>query len=140
MKTRRGGRSSQEGGGPSPKRPRMEKDVPVSLESLVFHRELGEGSYGRVLLATHMETGREFAIKVIKKRTLISRERVERVVLESRILRSASGCPFLIQGRFALQTPDLLMMGMDLARGGDLHGLLWKRGPLDISTAKLMGL
>ncbi|XP_068098604.1 protein kinase C delta type-like isoform X2 [Hyperolius riggenbachi] len=135
-RSRRSSSSSQEGGASSPKRRMMEKDVPVSLETLFFQRWLGEGSYGQVLQATHSATGREYAIKVIKKRTLVSRGGMKRVILESRILRSASGCPFLIQGRFALQTPDLLMMGMDLARGGDLHDLLRNRGPLDISTVK----
>ncbi|XP_068103047.1 protein kinase C delta type-like [Hyperolius riggenbachi] len=112
-------------------------EPPLFLESLVFHRMLGEGGCGRVLLASRTATGEQMAVKVINKNILTaSRAAVEGVLLESRILRATSGCPFLIKGRFALQTQDLLVMGMEYAGGGDLFDLMVNKGPLDISSAR----
>ena len=38
---------------------------------------LGRGTYGKVLLAVYPNTGEKFAIKVVKKITLIEQDKIE---------------------------------------------------------------
>lgn len=53
-------------------------------------RTLGEGSFGKVRLATHVGTGQQVALKIIARKKLISRDmagRVEREIEYLQLLR-----------------------------------------------------
>lgn len=53
-------------------------------------RTLGEGSFGKVKLATHSKTGQQVALKIIARKKLISRDmagRVEREIEYLQLLR-----------------------------------------------------
>ena len=53
-------------------------------------RTLGEGSFGKVKLATHISTGQQVALKIIARKKLISRDmagRVEREIEYLQLLR-----------------------------------------------------
>ena len=53
-------------------------------------RTLGEGSFGKVKLATHGVTGQQVALKIIARKKLISRDmagRVEREIEYLQLLR-----------------------------------------------------
>lgn len=49
-------------------------------------RNIGEGAFGQVRLATDLETGREVAIKVLDKKHIIKEKKVEWVEREKCIL------------------------------------------------------
>ncbi len=50
-------------------------------------RTLGEGSFGKVRLATHIGTGQQVALKIIARKKLISRDMVGRVEREIEYLQ-----------------------------------------------------
>jgi len=50
---------------------------------------IGKGSYGKVLLVKKKDSGKLFAIKILKKSELRKRNQVERTMTERRILVSA---------------------------------------------------
>lgn len=50
-------------------------------------RTLGEGSFGKVRLATHISTGQQVALKIIGRKKLISRDMVGRVEREIEYLQ-----------------------------------------------------
>ncbi|GCA65126.1 hypothetical protein KIPB_016316, partial [Kipferlia bialata] len=56
---------------------------------------VGEGSFGKVFLVEHRYTGRRYAMKVLKKRTLIERSQVEHTLTEHRILQCLRH-PFMV--------------------------------------------
>lgn len=59
----------------------------------------------QVLLASDTKTGSQLAVKVIRKQLLVAgNNRAQAVLLESSMLRSLAGNPFLIRGMLAFQT------------------------------------
>ncbi|KAM3918955.1 protein kinase C delta type-like [Leptodactylus fuscus] len=57
-------------------------------------------------------------------------------MVERRVLRLASGCPFLLHGKFAFQTKELVLLGMEYVTCGEFHQLLKKKPCLDIPSAR----
>ncbi|XP_075037485.1 protein kinase C delta type-like [Mixophyes fleayi] len=109
--------------------------VSENILRLSFCRELGRGSFGKVLLAKDSITSHHLAVKVISKRDLLV-EGEESVMVERRVLQRASGSAFLVHGCFAFQTKELVLLGMEYASGGDFHDLLCRKGPLNIPSAR----
>ena len=66
----------------------------VTLESFEFHKVLGKGTFGKVILCREKATGRLFAIKILKKEVIIQKDEVQHTQTESRVLRSTNH-PFL---------------------------------------------
>lgn len=50
-------------------------------------KTLGEGTFGKVKLATHILTGEKVAIKILEKQKIIDQSDVERVTREIQILK-----------------------------------------------------
>ena len=69
---------------------------------------LGQGSYGKVLQVRKKDTGRIYAMKIIKKETLIRREKVKHTRAEKSILIQANAFPFLVGLKYSFQTDDKL--------------------------------
>jgi len=68
--------------------PRKKDEHRVGQYSVI--RTLGEGSFGKVKLATHRVTGQQVALKIIARKKLISRDmagRVEREIEYLQLLR-----------------------------------------------------
>ncbi|XP_077133711.1 uncharacterized protein LOC143788168 [Ranitomeya variabilis] len=109
----------------------------LSLESFIFTRKLGEGSFGKVMLATHQPSGLQLAVKMVKKRKLLENAkhtiRIERGVLEitekSRFFTHAYG---------TFQTADYAFYAMEYLTGGDLTAFIKSRGPLDVCTTRFL--
>ncbi|XP_075037495.1 protein kinase C delta type-like [Mixophyes fleayi] len=129
----------QDGAGTSIAQPICLGDkVSDNIQRLSFCRELGRGSFGKVLLAKDSYTSQHLAVKVISKRDLLV-EGSEHVMVERTVLQLASGSAFLVHGCFAFQTKELVLLGMEYARGGDFHDLLCRKGPLNIPSARFYG-
>ncbi|ORZ39991.1 molecular mechanism For the regulation of protein kinase B Akt By hydrophobic motif phosphorylation [Catenaria anguillulae PL171] len=92
-----------------------------SPDDFIFHKVLGKGNYGKVMLAT-AKNGRQdqfFAVKVIKKSSLLDEESIEHVLAENRVLQTLSH-PFLVTLHASFQTPDRLYFVMEYVRGGEI--------------------
>ncbi|XP_075036651.1 protein kinase C delta type-like [Mixophyes fleayi] len=129
----------QDGAGTSIAQPICLGDkVSDNILRLSFCRELGRGNFGKVLLAKDSYTSQHLAVKVISKRDLLV-EGSEHVMVERTVLQLASGSAFLVHGCFAFQTKELVLLGMEYARGGDFNDLLCRKGPLNIPSARFYG-
>jgi carbon catabolite-derepressing protein kinase len=74
--------------GSLPLRDKMRNEQRIGAYNVV--KTLGEGSFGKVKLAVHRGTGQQVALKIISRKTLISRDmqgRVEREIEYLQLLR-----------------------------------------------------
>lgn len=51
-------------------------------------KKLGEGGFGNVFLAQHIQTGQKFAIKIIKTENIGSASDIDNIFVEAEILKS----------------------------------------------------
>ncbi|XP_053319659.1 protein kinase C delta type-like [Spea bombifrons] len=110
--------------------PRLGVEAPTSLESLVFHQELGRGGYGKVLLASDTLNKSKWAVKKVKKKHLRGSIQIEEQVLEM-----SAGCRFLVQGYSSFETERHLVYVMEYLCGGTLHDYLAVNSILDNNIA-----
>ncbi|XP_072000658.1 protein kinase C delta type-like [Engystomops pustulosus] len=109
----------------------------VSLKRrLLFHQVLGQGSFGKVLLAEDPSTRKHFAVKIMSKVALLANADEVDVMVERRVLQLASGSPFLIHADFAFQTRGFLLLGMEYMSCGDFNTFLLAKGQLNIPSAR----
>eukprot|EP00041_Stephanoeca_diplocostata_P022259 m.529028 g.529028 ORF g.529028 m.529028 type:complete len:716 (-) comp22016_c0_seq1:1266-3413(-) len=92
----------------------------ITVDSFQYLKVLGQGSFGKVMLAEHKDTKDMVAIKVIKKEPVIEDDDVEATMTERRVLALSAGNPFLTGLHATFQTGDKLFYVMELISGGDL--------------------
>ncbi|OAD80525.1 serine/threonine protein kinase AGC family, partial [Phycomyces blakesleeanus NRRL 1555(-)] len=81
---------------------------------------LGRGAYGKVMLCRHKETQRLYAMKVLKKASLlVHAKNAEHTKAERQILEDVRH-PFIVQLMYAFQTNDRLYLILEYATGGEL--------------------
>ncbi|KAM4034566.1 protein kinase C delta type-like [Anomaloglossus baeobatrachus] len=105
-------------------------------ERLVFHHMLGRGGFGKVVLAEDASNHQKYAVKIIRKRPLLTSGNEASVMVERRVLQLASGSPFLVHADFAFQTKMHVLLGMEYMSCGDFFNFLYMKGRLDIPSAR----
>ncbi|XP_059921749.1 serine/threonine-protein kinase N2-like isoform X2 [Gadus macrocephalus] len=106
-------------------KPTEENDRPstkLQMEEFNYVSVLGRGHFGKVLLAEFRKTGKLYAVKALKKCDIVSRDEVDSLMAERRILELVrrSQHPFLVQVQGCFQTHDHVCFVMDYSPGGDL--------------------
>eukprot|EP01156_Anaeramoeba_ignava_P014935 Anaeramoba_ignava/a610993_29.p1 GENE.a610993_29~~a610993_29.p1 ORF type:complete len:387 (-),score=107.37 a610993_29:1003-2163(-) len=101
-----------------------EKIGPNSFEQLKL---IGEGSFGKVYLVRHRDTGKFFAMKVLVKSEVFKRKQIEHTKTEQRILSSLRN-PFIVTLHFSFQTKHKLYLILDYVKGGELFFHLKRAG------------
>ncbi|EDO19004.1 hypothetical protein Kpol_2002p75 [Vanderwaltozyma polyspora DSM 70294] len=96
-----------------------------SLRDFQILRTLGTGSFGRVHLVRSNHNGRFYALKVLKKHTVVKLKQVEHTNDERKMLSVVSH-PFLIRMWGTFQDSEQVFMVMDYIEGGELFSLLRK--------------
>jgi RAC serine/threonine-protein kinase len=92
----------------------------IRIEDFNLIKVLGKGNYGKVLLATlKNKPDNYFALKVIKKSSLIDEESLEHVLAENRVLHTLDH-PFLVKLYNSFQSEDHLYFVMEYVSGGEL--------------------
>ncbi|CAJ0967091.1 unnamed protein product [Ranitomeya imitator] len=109
----------------------------LSEESFTYHKVLGQGHFGKVLLASEKVSGHRLAIKILKKRQLLKERRTTAAINEKLVLQIAERSPFLCASFATFQTSDYLFYVMDYMVGGDLHQLIKIKAPFDMETTRL---
>ncbi|CAD8057591.1 unnamed protein product [Paramecium sonneborni] len=83
-----------------------------SIGQYIFGQTLGEGTFGKVKLATHLLTGEKVAIKILEKQKIADSSDIERVTREIQILKQ-------IRHPNLVQLYELFLV-MEYVNGGEL--------------------
>ncbi|XP_012944310.2 NUAK family SNF1-like kinase 1 [Aplysia californica] len=92
-------------------------------------RTLGEGTYGKVKLASDKTTGEQVAIKYIKKTKIQDENDLVRIRREIQILSSLRH-KHIVNIREVFEKKDKIVLVMDYAQGGELYDYLNRMGKL----------
>ena len=97
-----------------------EKVEEVNIDSFKLLEVLGKGAHAKVYLAKKKEGDeRLFAMKVIRKDTILEQSLLDGIIKEREVLSSMNH-PFIVHMRYGFQTPERLFFVMDLVKGGEL--------------------
>ena len=97
-------------------------------------KTLGEGSFGKVKLATHQSSGQKVALKIISRRKLITRDmagRIEREIQYLQLLRH----PHIIKLYTVITTATDIIMVLEYA-GGELFDYIVQNGKMPEDKAR----
>lgn len=111
----------------------------TALSECLFAREqlIGVGSVGRVWKSTFLCKGETFALKVMRKSSILSQMCIESVQRERQLL-SALKHPFLVNMHYAFQDSRYLYLALDYMPGGDLRYHLSRLGQLTEQQTKFI--
>jgi len=96
-----------------------------SIGQYVIGKSIGEGTFGKVKLGTHILTGEKVAVKILEKSRIIEVADVERVAREIHILKMLRH-PHIIQLYEIIETSRQLYLLMEYASGGELFDYIVK--------------
>jgi len=104
------------------------QEAGVSVGDFKTIRVLGTGASCRVVQVRHKLTGKEYAVKVLSKRKLVTHDKkLERAIAEKRVLARLQH-PFVVQMHWAFQTQGHLFLVLDYCSGGELFHHLDRKG------------
>ncbi|TPX48695.1 hypothetical protein SeLEV6574_g01893 [Synchytrium endobioticum] len=84
-----------------------------------LERTIGQGTYGKVKIATNIHTDEKAAVKLIEKATIHSPKQVARLQREIRFLKLLYH-PHIVKVHEVVETPDFIYIIMEYAAGGEL--------------------
>jgi serine/threonine protein kinase len=106
----------------------------INHEDFDFMATLGKGSFGRVLRVRKRTTSKQYAMKIMSKRKILSgAENAAQVTIERNVLVMCNS-PSIVKVHFAFHTTRALFLVLDLLEGGTLvHAMNQSGGtmPLD---------
>ncbi|CDW89031.1 protein kinase domain containing protein [Stylonychia lemnae] len=80
---------------------------------------IGRGGFSRVILVRKKDTGRLYAMKIMKKNKIIREKKLKPILSERKILEKLNH-PFIIKLHWAFQSNEELFFVMDLCTGGEV--------------------
>jgi len=98
-----------------------------SIGHYILGKTIGEGTFGKVKIGTHIMTGERVAVKVLEKERIVEVADVERVAREVHILKLIRH-PHIIQLYEIIETRRQLYLIMEYASGGELFDYIVANG------------
>eukprot|EP00434_Breviolum_minutum_P014128 symbB.v1.2.012456.t2/scaffold858.1/size157433/4 len=98
-----------------------------SIGHYILGKTIGEGTFGKVKLGTHILTGEKVAVKILEKERIVDVADVERVAREIHILKLVQH-PHIIQLYEIIETPRQLYLIMEFCSGGELFDHIVEQG------------
>ncbi|XP_065176771.1 serine/threonine-protein kinase Sgk2-like [Sycon ciliatum] len=92
----------------------------VTINDFKLLKVIGKGSFGKVLLAEHKATDKHYAIKVLRKDSILKRNESRHIMAERNVLLKNAKHPFLVGLHYSFQTSDRLYFVLDYVNGGEL--------------------
>lgn len=112
----------------------LKKIKTKSIGHYILGKTIGEGTFGKVKLGTHILTGEKVAVKILEKERIVDVADVERVAREIHILKLIQH-PHVIQLYEIIETPRQLYLIMEYCSGGELFDHIVACGRVEESEA-----
>ncbi|XP_047108587.1 ribosomal protein S6 kinase alpha-5-like isoform X1 [Schistocerca piceifrons] len=113
----------------------------VDMSHFELLKVLGTGAYGKVFLVRKRggpDDGRLYAMKVLKKATIIQKKKTtEHTRTERQVLEAVRQSPFLVTLHYAFQTEAKLHLILDYVSGGELFTHLYQREHFSESEVRI---
>ena len=109
---------------------------PSSIKDFDIIKPISKGAFGSVFLAKKKVTGDYYAIKVLRKADMISKNQITNVKAERMILMKQAESPFVVKLYYTFQSKDNLYLVMEYLNGGDCAALIKTLGSLPEEWAK----
>jgi len=97
----------------------------ITINDFEMLKVLGRGTFGKVMMARETKTGQIYAIKVLKKETILEKGELVHTLTENSVLARCSH-PFLTSLKYSFQTEHHLCFVMEYVNGGELFSHLRK--------------
>ncbi|OMJ93080.1 hypothetical protein SteCoe_4024 [Stentor coeruleus] len=104
-------------------------------DNFVVIKKLGAGKSGEVFLVEDLHTRKEYAMKCIKKNTILSERKLESLYNEIKIMRSLNH-PNIVKLHKVYENEKCIKMILDYCPFGTLYSRLLSRKKIDESVAK----
>ena len=108
------------------------KLTPDDFEMLCL---VGQGAFGKVFQVRKKDSGSVYAMKVMRKETIIEREQTDYMRAERDIL-TVIHHPYVVTLRYSFQTSQKLYLIMDFVNGGHLFFWLYRQGLFDTALTR----
>eukprot|EP00002_Diphylleia_rotans_P028335 TRINITY_DN571_c0_g2_i2.p1 TRINITY_DN571_c0_g2~~TRINITY_DN571_c0_g2_i2.p1 ORF type:complete len:366 (-),score=68.82 TRINITY_DN571_c0_g2_i2:259-1356(-) len=114
-------------------------DAPAEANKIIGNYKLGktigEGSYGKVRMASHLQTGVEYAVKSYDRRKM-GHDDLKRVQSEINVLKTLSQHQNVIRLVDHIESGTMIYLVMELAQDGDLLDFTDERDFIDENVAR----
>eukprot|EP00930_Biecheleria_cincta_P057181 TRINITY_DN43155_c0_g1_i1.p1 TRINITY_DN43155_c0_g1~~TRINITY_DN43155_c0_g1_i1.p1 ORF type:complete len:681 (+),score=74.22 TRINITY_DN43155_c0_g1_i1:158-2200(+) len=107
--------------------PSSQRSRAKSIGHYILGKTIGEGTFGKVKLGTHVLTSERVAVKVLEKERILEVADVERVAREVHILKLIRH-PHIVQLYEIIETRRQLYLIMEYASGGELFDYIVAKG------------
>ncbi|XP_031339561.1 RAC serine/threonine-protein kinase-like [Photinus pyralis] len=110
----------------------------VTLADFEYLQVLGRGTFGKVMLCKDKSTEKLYAMKIIKKEAIATKNQQNRTLTENKILKSINH-PFLASLKYSFQTSHHVCFVMDFVQGGEIFFHLRQRTTFSENEARFYG-
>jgi 5'-AMP-activated protein kinase catalytic alpha subunit len=94
-----------------------------SLEDYIIGKQIGQGAYAVVRVGLHKPSNKKIAMKIYEKQKLQDPQRYKSVKREIKIMERMNH-PNIIRLYEVIETKNHVVLIMEYAEGGSLHGFL----------------
>ncbi|KAJ3267416.1 hypothetical protein HDU76_011828, partial [Blyttiomyces sp. JEL0837] len=107
----------------------------LTMDDFELLKVIGKGSFGKVMQVRKKDTGRIYAMKIIKKAHIVERDEVSHTLAERTVLAKIIH-PFIVPIKFSFQSPEKLYLVLAFINGGELFHHLQQEGRFNEDRAR----